>query len=161
MDWYSNFRDRNINQMEVQTMDKKLNRILAVSYTHLDVYKRQVYGGAIGALVPVLSFMMAGMPAVPKLYFMVVELLGYGILSGILSKRCHIYAGLIGAMAGGRLLYGAALAVGAKVFNLHAPFVSMSAFAGGIITGIPGMIIQVVLVPVLIYGLRKGGFTFD
>ena len=58
--------------------------------------------------------MMAGMPAVPKLYFMVVELLGYGILSGILYKRCHIYAGLIGAMAGGRLLYGAALAVGPK-----------------------------------------------
>ena len=120
-----------------------------------------VYGGIVGVVVPALSFMLTGMPAAPKLYFMLFELSGYGILSGVFIRKCNIYLSLIGAMMGGRMLYGAALIVGANLLNIHAPFMSLSAYTAGIVTGMPGIIIQIVLVPALILGLKKGGFTLD
>lgn len=120
-----------------------------------------VYGGVMGVVVPALSFVLTGMPAAPKLYFMFFELLGYGVLSGIFIRKCNIYLALIGAMLGGRILYAGTLIVGANLLNIHAPFMSMSAFTAGIVTGIPGIFIQIVLVPALILGLKKGGYTFD
>lgn len=45
------------------------------------------YGGLIGLIVPLVSSMLTGMPPVPKLYFMLVELVAYGIFTGIFIRK--------------------------------------------------------------------------
>lgn len=120
-----------------------------------------VYGGVVGVLVPILSSILTGMPPVPKLYFMLVELVVYGVVTGLLVRKCNIYITLVSAMAAGRILYGAALAVGVGLFHIHAPFANQAAFIGGILTGIPGIMIQLVILPILYGALRRGGFTFE
>lgn len=47
------------------------------------------YGGLIGLIVPLVSSMLTGMPPVPKLYFMLVELVAYGIFTGIFDLKTY------------------------------------------------------------------------
>ena len=48
------------------------------------------YGGLIGLIVPLVSSMLTGMPPVPKLYFMLVELVAYGIFTGIFIRKMNV-----------------------------------------------------------------------
>lgn len=119
------------------------------------------YGAAVGFLVPLLSSVLTGMPPVPKLYFMFFELMGYGIVTGILIRRCNVYVSLVGAMLAGRALYGLSLIGGVWLLHLQAPFMNQAAFIGGITSGLPGIAIQILILPVLYMALRKGGYTFE
>lgn len=119
------------------------------------------YGIVIGIIVPVMSFMLTGMPMVPMLYFMLFELMAYGLTAGILARRCHVFVTLFLSMLSGRIVYGLSLVVGVNLFGIRAPFANTGAFVGGLVTGIPGIMIQFIIIPVLIYSLRKGGLTFD
>ena len=56
------------------------------------------YGGLIGLIVPLVSSMLTGMPPVPKLYFMLVELVAYGIFTGIFIRKMNVYFTLLSAM---------------------------------------------------------------
>lgn len=119
------------------------------------------YGGVIGFLVPLLSSVLTGMPPVPKVYFMFVELMAYGIVTGWLIKRTNVYVSLLAAMLCGRAAYGIALIVGAQLLHMQAPFLTQAAFLSGIVTGIPGMAIQILILPVLYLTLKRGGLTFE
>lgn len=119
------------------------------------------YGGIIGVIVPILSSVLTGMPPVPKVYFMIVELAAYGIVTGIMIRKRNVYVSLLIAMVAGRMLYGAALVCGVKLFHITAPFANQAAFFGGIVTGIPGIVIQLLVLPILYTALKKGGFTFE
>lgn len=77
------------------------------------------YGGLIGILVPLFSSVLTGMPPVPKVYFMFVELMAYGIVTGWMIKKTNVYASLLTAMILGRAAYGISLIVGAQL--LHIP----------------------------------------
>lgn len=120
-----------------------------------------VYGGIVGLLVPLLSSVLTGMPPVPKVYFMLAELITYGIVTGLMIRKTNIYVSLLTAMAAGRLFYGAALVFGVRILHIHAPFMNQAAFISGITSGIPGMIIQITALPILWQALRRGGFTFE
>lgn len=120
-----------------------------------------IYGGIVGAAVPILSCILTAMPPVPKVYFMLFEMIVYGIVSGLLKKRCNVIVSIFGAIIAGRLMYGAALAAGVYILGIHAPFANTAAFISTLITGIPGNLIQLTLLPALYVGLRRGGFTFD
>lgn len=119
------------------------------------------YGGIIGFLVPILSSLLTGMPPVPKVYFMLVELITYGIVIGIMIRRSNVYISLFVAMISGRVLYGCSLIVGVKLLHLTAPFVNQAAFFSGIITGIPGILLQFLILPMLYKALKKGGVAFE
>ena len=88
------------------------------------------YGGLIGILVPLFSSVLTGMPPVPKVYFMFVELMAYGIAAGWMIKKTNVYASLLTAMILGRAAYGISLIVGAQL--LHTGALSKS---GGIFIG--------------------------
>lgn len=120
-----------------------------------------LYGGLVGILVPILSFLLTGMPPLPKMYFMLFELGAYGITAGLLIKKCNVYFTLLLSMICGRVAYGFALILGVYLIGLNAPFANMAAFTGGIVSGIPGIIIQLIVLPILYITLKKGGFTFD
>lgn len=119
------------------------------------------YGGAVGLVVPILSCLLTGMPPVPKVYFMIFELGTYGFVSGLLARKYNIYISLCGAMIAGRIVYGLTLIIGVFALQMNAPFMNTIAFVGGITTGIPGILIQLIVIPVLYFALKKGGLTFD
>lgn len=120
------------------------------------------YGLAIGILSPTVSSFITGMPAFARLPFMIGELAGYGVISGLLfqqrafyRKKFGIYTTLLLSMAAGRIIYALMLFVAADL--LHIPCGGPAAAIAAVISGIPGIIVQLVLIPAIIYLLRKGG----
>ncbi len=112
-------------------------------------------GALIGIITPILSSVMTGMPPlVPMMPIMAFELCAYGFLTGfIFNKTEKIYISLIGAMIGGRLF----AVVGAYLVSITvAPKVSPLMFVfGNISMAIPGMLIQLIFIPMLIKYLHK------
>lgn len=120
------------------------------------------YGAAVGFILPLLRYVMFGMPPIyPTGVAMAFELAAYGLLAGLLYSRSRwqcvraLYRCLIAAMLGGRLVWAAAevilLGVAGKTFTWK-----MFA-AGAFLNAIPGMIIQLVLIPSVMLALDKTG----
>ncbi len=115
------------------------------------------YGMLVGAIVPVFRSLIFGMPIMmPMAVGMAFELAAYGFLSGLLNslftdKRLGTYAALIGAMLGGRLVWGLVSVVLYGV--LGTSFTWQLFMAGALFNAIPGIIIQLVLIPVLVNAL--------
>lgn len=117
------------------------------------------YGMAAGFVAPFLRFLLFGMPAVmPIGVAMAFELMTYGLVSGLLyrllpHKKAYIYVSLIGAMIAGRLVWGAARVV---LYGLgKSPFGWKAFLAGAFTNAIPGIILQIVLVPFLVITLSR------
>ncbi len=117
-----------------------------------------LYGFAIGFIAPILRFFIFGMPQLfPTGISMCFELAAYGFVSGILYKYKNVYISLIGAMIIGRIVWGTVriiiYSLGKSEFG-WAIFVS-SAFT----TAIPGIILQILLIPVLVNIIEKLNFN--
>ena len=113
-------------------------------------------GFLVGLLSPVLSFLLTGMPplAPPILLVMIPELITYGILSGWLRSkfRAPILLVLFGAMVGGRVVAGLAVWGLIHILDFHVkPWVFVW---GAIVTGLPGIVGQIVLIPLLVQRLK-------
>lgn len=122
-----------------------------------------VFGLVIGAVSPILSALMTGMPAMDRLPFMVIELAGYGFVSGLMyykllpKKRVvDFYLSLTAAMVAGRLLYAASLFVAAEIFNIPGAGAIIAITAT--VTGIYGIVLQLVLIPPVVVALERSGF---
>ncbi len=120
------------------------------------------YGLLCGVLAPLVSSFCTGMPPMAVLPGMLFELAAYGLLSGILIKKINvknpairIYVSLIAAMICGRMLNGLL-----NGLIIHAGLYSMQMWiTGSFITAFPGIIIQLILIPVIVLALRKAGFA--
>ena len=117
------------------------------------------WGLAVGFIAPLLRSVTFGMPPMfPVAICMAFELATYGAVSGALyaklpRKRTSIYISLLTAMVAGRLVWGAARFVCA---GLDVSAFGLSAFwAGAVVTAVPGIIVQVLLIPVLVMALEK------
>ena len=117
------------------------------------------WGLAVGMLAPILRSLLFGKPDLfPSAAAMLFELGTYGAASGILyrllpKKTGSIYLSLIAAMLAGRIVWGLAqivfLSLQGKVFT------SAMFLAGAVTSAIPGMILQIILIPVLVLVLQK------
>ena len=98
------------------------------------------------------------MPRLITALGMTVELGTYGIVSGLLARRqpkttAGTYTALIAAMVAGRVLWGCAMVV---ILGLSGSAFTWSAFvAGAVMNAIPGIILQLILIPLLVSGLRR------
>ena len=117
------------------------------------------WGLMVGIVAPILRSVTFGMPPMfPVAICMAFELSTYGAVSGALyqklpKKKSSIYAALLVAMVAGRLVWGAARLVCA---GLDVTAFGLSAFwAGAITSAIPGIIVQIVLIPLLVMALEK------
>lgn len=118
------------------------------------------YGLLCGLAGPLLSSMLTGMPPAAVLPSMMVELAVYGLLAGLLMRIVHtgklyadLYISLICAMLGGRI---AAAAVSALIFS--AGSFSVKAWAVSyFVTALPGIVLQLIIVPVLAATLMRAG----
>ena len=121
------------------------------------------YALAVGAIAPVLRFALFGMPPlVPTGAAMCFELAAYGALSGVLyrllpDRRSSVYAALIGAMLGGRVVWGVAMAL---LLGVSGGAFTWGAFVAGAFAGaVPGIILHIVLIPVIVFALQRAGLA--
>ena len=122
-----------------------------------------VYGSVIGAVAPVASYFITGMPSAARLPFMIVELLFYGLASGILyhtfrfkNKKFGTVISLVLSMLIGRLAYAAALVIAGRIFSVDAG--GAIAAVTATVTGIYGIGLQLITIPPVVYAVKKGGF---
>lgn len=117
------------------------------------------YALAVGFIAPLLRFALFGMPPImPIGIAMSFELATYGLMSGLLykwlpRKKPYIYVSLIGAMLIGRIVWGIARVV---LFGLGKSEFGWAAFmSGAFLNAIPGIIVQIVLIPIIVMALNK------
>lgn len=110
-------------------------------------------GAAVGFLTPLLSALATGMPPMAILPFMLCELTAYGAVSGVLARKFPLYPSLIGAQVAGRVVYAAALFVGGTVFGMQCA--APASVLTSLVTGLPGIVLQLALAPAVVLLLRK------
>lgn len=121
------------------------------------------YGLAIGLILPIIRSMIYGIPVMyPRAICMSFELATYGFIVGLLydnSKyKCirALYKALISAMIIGRIIWG--------IVSFYAygfigkEFTFKLFFAGAVLNAIPGIILQLVLIPAIMIALNKTHF---
>ncbi len=113
-----------------------------------------VTGAVVGFLTLILSALLTGMPPLmpPIAQAMMAELAVYGLLSGLLYRalRQNVIVALVGAMIGGRLVYGVLAAYLLPLFGLNRVPVFYPLTAG-IVGSLPGVILQLVFIPAVVY----------
>ena len=117
------------------------------------------WGLAVGFVAPLLRSLTLGMPVLfPQAVAMAFELAVYGLVAGLLykmlpKKKISLYISLLSAMVLGRVVWGL---VTFCVMGFDASEFGFSAFwAGAVVNAIPGIIIQIALVPVIVMLLEK------
>lgn len=112
------------------------------------------YGLVTGIAIPLLSSVLTGMPPVyPVAIAMAFELATYGAVIGLLSRKMNTILALIIAMLSGRAVLGIA---NVALLGLSGKSYAWSAFiAGAFVTALPGIIMQLILVPVIFAILQK------
>ena len=112
------------------------------------------WGMMVGFLAPLLRSATLGAPVMfPVALCMAVELAVYGLTAGGLysklpKKKIYIYVSLILAMIMGRLVWGAVMFL---CMGISGGTFGMSAFVAGAVTNaVPGIILQLIAVPVLV-----------
>lgn len=116
------------------------------------------YGLACGIVTPLLSSLLTGMPPTAMLPGMLCELAVYGLVASLLMRLIRtenlyvrVYTALIGAMLAGRAVSGI---LNALIFS--AGKYSMEIWLGSaFVTALPGIAIQLVLIPVIVFALQK------
>ena len=116
------------------------------------------FGLLCGLAGPALSTLFTGMPPVAYLPPMLVECAVYGLMAGLMMKVIRtgkiyvdLYASLIIAMLSGRIVAGLAKALIFAKGNI-----TMGAWATSyFVTSLPGILIQIVLIPTIVFALMK------
>lgn len=117
------------------------------------------WGGAVGFIAPLLRFVIFGRPMIfPTGIAMAFELMAYGIIAGLLisalpKKLPYTYISLVAAMLGGRIVW-AVVRMALTLFGGGA-FTFSIFLAEGFVNAIPGIILQLVLIPPLTHLLRR------
>lgn len=118
------------------------------------------YGFLIGLLLPLFRSVLFGMPAMyPMAIGMLFELGTYGFVAGFLYEKrpwkCikSLYISLITAMILGRIMWGVAQMM---LLGLQGKFFTWELFlSGAIVTAIPGILLQLLLIPALMLTLKQ------
>ncbi len=116
-------------------------------------------GFVVGLVTPLLRSMLFGMPpAFPTAFVMAFELATYGYLAGVMyrflpKKNISIYMSLLIAMIGGRVVWGL---VSVFVHGFSGRLFTWQMFtAGAVINALPGIILQILIIPVIVLALRR------
>lgn len=120
------------------------------------------YALFLGFLLPICRSMIFGMPHMfPVAIAMAFELAAYGLIAGLVYGRskqkstASLYVALISAMILGRVVWGIVevllLGIGENAFTWQM-FLS-----GALLEAIPGIILQLILIPGILVALHRNG----
>ncbi len=121
------------------------------------------YGAVVGFILPLTRCLFFSMPPVYTAIAMAFELAAYGFVAGFLYNRSRwqcviaLYKAIIAAMIVGRLVWGAAEIV---ILGLQGSAFTWQAFlAGAFVNAIPGIIMQLILIPAIMVALNRTGLV--
>ena len=118
------------------------------------------YGLTVGFITPLLRSVVFTKPEMyPTAFAMAFELATYGLMCGLMykvlpKKKASIYPALVISMIAGRVVYGAVMFVLSGISaNIDYSF---SVFLSGtVLTAIPGILLQLILIPIVIIALEN------
>lgn len=122
------------------------------------------YGLAVGFFLPFLRYFLFGMPVLfPTGIAMAFELAVYGFSAGFLYAHSRwqcvvaLYRCLIAAMIAGRVVWGIVqvllLGIGGNAFTWQ------MFLAGAFLNAIPGIVLQLILIPAVMAALNRTGLV--
>lgn len=119
------------------------------------------YALTVGLVLPLLRSVMFSMPAMyPSAVSMAFELAVYGLVAGLIYSRIRtkgwgsVYVSLVSAMVAGRIVWAIVqfILLGAEKFTFNV-FIS-----GAVISALPGIIIQLIFIPLVVMTLKKAKY---
>ena len=122
------------------------------------------YGALIGAVLPLFRFVLFGMPPIyPTGIAMAVELCIYGLAIGFIYGMFKkqglpaVYVSLVIAMILGRVAWGGSMTV---LLSMQGNSFTFAAFlSGALLNAVPGIILQLLLIPAVMSSLHLTGLT--
>jgi hypothetical protein len=122
------------------------------------------YGLIVGFIVPLMRSILFGMPVLfPTAVAMAFELATYGFVAGFMYNHSRwqciisLYRSIIVAMVAGRVVWGI---VDMILLGLTGSRLTFQMFlASTVINSIPGIILQLVLIPSVMLGLNRTGLV--
>lgn len=122
------------------------------------------YGLAVGAVMPVLRYFLFGMPVLfPTGIAMAFELATYGFVVGLLYSRSRwqcviaLYRSMLAAMVAGRVVWGIVQIV---LLGISGGGFTWKMFvAGALLNAIPGIVLQLILIPAIMVALNRTGLV--
>ena len=122
------------------------------------------YGAIVGLVLPLIRYAIFGMPVLfPTGIAMSFELMTYGLVAGLLYGisrwQCVIslYRSLIAAMLAGRVVWGIVQVILLGISGNG--FTWQMFMAGAFLNAIPGIIVQLILIPVIMVALNRTGLV--
>ncbi len=120
------------------------------------------WGLLVGLVLPILRSMIFTMPPMyPVALAMAFECATYGFIAGFLYERSRkqslktVYTSLLSAMLIGRVVWGIAMAL---LLGFKGGSFGFKAFiAGAFVNAVPGIILQLILIPLIMVVLDKSG----
>ena len=112
-------------------------------------------GAIVGFLSPILSFFLTGMPPPYAVPLMALELPVYGLTIGLFVRylKIPLIVNLLVSMIAGRIAFALGIFIIGSFVKLPVSFVSF--LEASFITGLPGIIIQLIIIPPLAIRLKK------
>lgn len=121
------------------------------------------YGLTVGFIVPIFRSVLFGRPyMMPTAVAMAFELAAYGAVAGALYQKLKrtkygSFISLIGAMVAGRATWGV---VSIALFKMVGSVFTWEVFAAGaFLEAIPGIIVQLIIIPTIVSRLREMNVT--
>jgi len=109
--------------------------------------------GIAGALSPILSFVLTGMPMAAMLPFMAIELCAYGFFAGVLrTSKIATVLKVLAVQLIGRAFKAVAILIGYFCFSTS---VHPMTIGSSIAAGWAGILIQLAVIPLAVYLIRK------
>ena len=111
----------------------------------------------VGLLAPILSYLMTSMPPAYAVPLMTMELPLYGLAASLAYRhfKLNIYLSLLIAMIIGRLVFALGLFILGQFIALPYGPAQFFAAGGAVISGIPGIIFQFIIIPPLVLSLKR------
>ncbi len=120
------------------------------------------YGFGVGFALPLIRSLLIGRPNLfPTATAMAFELAAYGLVVGLLYWRSHrqnikaLYCSMILAMFAGRIVWGIVQTV--LLGFGESRFTWQLFITNGFLNAIPGIILQLILIPAIITALNRAG----
>ena len=123
------------------------------------------WGVAVGFIAPLLRSVVFYMPTMfPEAVAMAFELAVYGGMAGFLRQKMprrkgDTYAVLLISMIAGRIVWGTVRVILAGLTG--STFTWALFLAGAVTNAIPGIILQIVLIPILVVAMERAGLSLN
>ncbi len=117
------------------------------------------YGLAVGFITPLLRSLLFTMPPMfPQALVMAFELAAYGLAAALLyrllpKKPFYLYVSLVLTLIVGRIVWGFFALIFYPMAGIH--FGWQVFYASAFVNAIPGIILQIVLIPPILYALQR------